>query len=165
MTTETCPGCGVVLEAVDGPVHRYMESTPSCWAIYGEILAREYSNATYMSVHRLTVDAYAAQHPGQPCPQSIQSVAVHLTSLFSVLELGLKHAAATQLLKRCADTMTFVWLEPPEHLGATTVLDVVRATNAGQHSEIVKRWANDVWQAWSPHHAQIHNWASEATSL
>jgi hypothetical protein len=33
-------------------------------------------------------DAYAAQHPGTPSPQAIQSVAVHLLALYAVLEKG-----------------------------------------------------------------------------
>jgi hypothetical protein len=86
---ETCPGCGVVLPAVDGPIHRYMESSPACWAKYGEVLAREYSDPQLMEeCHRLTTDAFAVQHPGQPSPQSIQSVAIHLIALHAVLDLG-----------------------------------------------------------------------------
>ena len=77
-----------------GPTHRYMESLPGCWAIYGEVLAREYSDLAYAAVHRLTVDAYAVQHPGQPSPQSIQSVGVHLLRLCLILEHGFSAAAA-----------------------------------------------------------------------
>lgn len=57
--------------------------------MFGEVLANGYSEASYGAVHELTVDAYAAQHPGQPSPQSIQSVAVHLVSLWHILEEGL----------------------------------------------------------------------------
>jgi hypothetical protein len=58
-----------------------MESSPGCWQIYGEVLAREYSDAAFRSIHRLTVDSYAVQHPGQPTAQSIQSVCVHLKGM------------------------------------------------------------------------------------
>ena len=71
-----------------------MESSPSCWAAYGEVLAREYNDPAFMAAHRLTVDAYAVQHPGRPSPQSIQSVALHLISLCLVLEQELYHRAA-----------------------------------------------------------------------
>lgn len=54
-----CMGCGGVFAEIQGPTHRYLESSPGCWAAYGEVLAREYSDPAYFQVHRLTVDAYA----------------------------------------------------------------------------------------------------------
>jgi hypothetical protein len=66
---------------VEGPVHRYLESSPGCWRLYGEVLAREYSDLAFWAAHRLTVDSYAVQHPGRSSPQTIQSVCVHLLSL------------------------------------------------------------------------------------
>ena len=33
--------------------------------VYGEVLAREYSDPSYVSLHRLTADTYAVQHPGE----------------------------------------------------------------------------------------------------
>ncbi|MEM8981501.1 MAG: DUF5946 family protein [Pseudomonadota bacterium] len=164
MNDEICPGCRIELPPVDGPVHKYMESSPSCWAAFGKVLAREYSDATYMTAHRLTVDTYAVQHPGQPSPQSIQSVAVHLISLYSVLELGVAHSEATRLLQRCADQMRFTWLEPPASLGAVTVADVLLAQNAEEYRAVVDRWAGEALAAWSAHHEQIAGWASDAQS-
>lgn len=100
MDVERCPGCGVELPAFAGPVHRYMESSPSCWVAYGEVLARECSDPALMAAHRLTVDAYAVQHPGRPSPQSIQSVALHLISLCVVLfeEMGFDDVETFQTL-------------------------------------------------------------------
>ena len=115
-----------------------MESSPSCWATYGHLLAREYSDPQYMAVHRLTVDSYAAQHPGRPSPQSIQSVAVHLNSLHEVLERKLSPAAAAGMIKRCAENMRFTWLESPGNLGAITVVDVLQAVTAAEHVTLVR---------------------------
>lgn len=39
-----CPGCGLMTAVQDGPTHPYVVSSPGCWAIYGEVLAREYQN-------------------------------------------------------------------------------------------------------------------------
>jgi hypothetical protein len=64
MNSIPCIGCHALFPDVDGPVHRYMESSPGCWASYGEVLVREYTEPSYFGVHRLTVDAYAVQHPG-----------------------------------------------------------------------------------------------------
>ncbi len=71
-------GCGARVPDIAGPVHRYMESLPGCWAAYGEIIAREYGDIAFATAHSLTVDSYAIQHPGQPSPQSVQSVGLHL---------------------------------------------------------------------------------------
>ncbi len=89
MASVACVGCGALFEDREGPTHRYMESSPGCWALYGEVVAREYLDfLAYGALHRLTVDTYAAQHPGLLSPQSIQSVALHLMSLSLVLVLA-----------------------------------------------------------------------------
>jgi hypothetical protein len=139
-----------------------MESSPACWAIYGEVLAREYSDVTYRAVHRLTVDTYAVQHPGRPSEQSIQSVAAHLISMYLVLELGYSSTRATAALKSAVELGDFEWLEPPVTPGALTVAHVASATNAMEHIERVHEWASSVWSAWSAHHAQVKEWAEQA---
>ena len=94
-----CVGCGALVPEIEGPTHRYLGASPGCWAVYGEVLEKEYGDyLRYAPVHRLTVDAYAAQHPGVPSPQSIQSVAVHLIRLHLVLERGLRPSGPT---RRC----------------------------------------------------------------
>jgi Family of unknown function (DUF5946) len=162
MEVERRSGCGVELPPFAGPVHRYMESSPSCWAAYGEVLAREYNDPAFTAAHRLTVDAYAVQHPGRPSPQSIQSVGIHLISLYVVLEEQLTHRAATQLMQRTADWMRFVWLEPPRDRGEHDVTNVVAARSPDEHVRAVQSWAQSVWQAWSQHHSLVRAWAAEA---
>lgn len=154
-----------MLPAIGGPVHRYMESSPACWAEYGKVLAREYSDPGLMAgCHRLTTDTFAVQHPGKPSAQSIQSVAIHLIALHAILELGLSHDDARTLLTRAADRMTFTWLERPASLGEVTAADVARAGSNAEHIDAVKAWANAAWRAWAPHHSQVRAWAEEARS-
>jgi hypothetical protein len=159
MSVVPCPGCGALFQVSDGPAHRYMESSPGCWAAYGEVLAREYSDPRYMSVHRLTVDAYAVQHPGHASPQSIQSVAVHLIGLFLTLERQWPAIQVTAAIKRAADQATFEWLQPPERRGAITVADVAPAQTPEKHQSEVHVWAKSAWAAWLPHHDQVRAWA------
>jgi len=136
-----------------------MESCPGCWAAYGEVLAREYSDRSYGKSHRLTVDAYAVQHPGRPSRQTAQSVAVHLMSLALVLEKGISADKATQAMGRAAKAgAPYPWLEPPPSRGRVTVVDVGAATSAGAHVEMVAQWASSAWTAWAPHHVQIRSW-------
>ena len=139
-----------------------MESSPSCWAEYGKVLVREFSDPAFMAVHRLTVDTYAAQHPGRPSPQSIQSVAVHLISLHAILELGFTYPAATFLLRNAADRMKFQWLDPPPARGSVNVAHVAGAQSPSEHGAAVGSWAASVWEAWRPHHPQIRAWATDA---
>ena len=154
-----CPGCGGLFDDIQGPTHRYLESSPGCWAAYGEVLAREYSDPAYGRVHRLTVDAYAVQHPGHPSPQSIQSVAVHLISLYLVLERNVDVRRATRAMQTAVKSKgRFVWLTPPASRGSVTVAKVRVAKDAEQHEKIVRTWVASAWSAWSPHHATIRKW-------
>ena len=160
-----CCGCGVTLPSVNGPVHRYMTASPACWRTYGEVLAREYGDRAYAKFHRLSVDAYAVQHPGTPSAPAIQSVAVHLCRLCMIVEDGWS-------IERANDAMLaihrverrFRWLEPPRSRGRFTVADVLAANGAEEHLRAVELWAKSCWQAWSEHHATIRSWLPTASS-
>lgn len=153
--------CGAQVPDTDGATHKYLDAVPGCWAIYGEILAREYEDFTYMKVHHLTVDAYAVQHPGSPSPQTIQSVAVHLISLHHQLEKGSDIETVRRAMQAATqDKGRFKWLEPPASFGEITVLNAHRAENAMQHQQIVRQWAEAAWKAWSAHHDTIREWAA-----
>ncbi len=154
-----CAGCGVVLPEEDGPVHRYMESSSACWRLYGEVLAREYSDARYRSIHRLTVDAYAAQHPGRESPQSTQSVALHLISLCMILEQHWPPERVTSALQQIVERRKELWwLEPPAHRGDVTVADVHAISTRQAHETVVRLWARSVWESWARHHATVQAW-------
>jgi hypothetical protein len=155
-----CLGCGAFLPDKDGPSHPYLGASPACWAVYGEVLSREYGEYRYPSVHRLTVDAYSVQHPGTPSRRSIQSVAVHLVGLYLVLMRGFPAEKAIEGMRRALrERQQFVWLPPPSSLGTRTILDVRNTTTLAKHEEAVKRWAESVWQAWSRHHETVRQWA------
>jgi Family of unknown function (DUF5946) len=157
--TIRCIGCAALVPDIAGPTHRYMESSPGCWAIYGEVLAREYSNPAYGIMHRLTVDAYAVQHPGKRSSQSIQSVAIHLLRLYLILERGYTDASAAKAMPILARHKgSFYWMDPPPSLGDETVLHVRSAKDPTAYEQAVWEWARSAWQAWAPHHEQIRLW-------
>lgn len=162
MRTERCPGCGALVSASDNPSHPYIGASPGCWAVYGEVLEREYDDyARHAPVHRLSVDAYAAQHPGEPSPRSIASVGVHLVRLYLLLERGLPPERANAAMKWASrKKREFVWLVPPYPLGEVTVLHVHEAKSPVEHAERVHEWARSVWEAWSPRHETIRRWAA-----
>ena len=146
-----------------GPTHEYMQSTPGCWAAFGRVLAREYGDRRLFAVHRLSVDSYAVQHPGLPSRQSIRSVGVHLVRLCLLLERGLPPEHANDaMLEAARHKSGYHWLEPPPSLGDLTVADVEAAADAEAHRDRVRRWAAQMWDVWSPHHATVRGWADLA---
>ena len=144
-----------------------MESSSGCWAAYGEVLAREYGNpALFARVHRLTVDAYAVQHPGRPSRQSIQSVALHLVSLCLALEHGATSQEATLALREGTRAKgRYVWLSTPASLGSLTVADVLPAREATAHEVLVRQWAGAAWAAWSLHHSVVRAWLPKVCAV
>lgn len=156
-----CVGCGaLVLPDVDVSARSYVGASPGCWAIFLEILEKEYGDHRYASAHRLSTDSYMAQYPGAPSRRSIRSVAVHLIGLHLALEQGRGSSEATKAMQRAANRKRdFVWLDPPASLGEVTVLDVRQARNPAEHAGLVERWARSIWEAWSPHHETVRRWA------
>lgn len=146
---------------MEGATHKYMLSSAGCWAVYGTLLARDYGEYGYPAVHRLSVDAYAVQHPGQPMKQAIQSVAVHLIGLYCSLERGFSTAQVTKAIGRAAQFSDgLVWLDPPASMGKITVVDAANADGLKEYQYVAKAWAQSAWEAWSAHHDQIRKWAA-----
>lgn len=161
--TEACPGCRAVFWPLrDGPVHDYIGASAPCWAAFGRLMALEFGEASYRSVHRNTVDAYAAQHPGVDGPRQRQSVPVHLVGLCHWLEHGLATAALSPITRRlAAERREWPWLDPPAAY-ELTVLDVLQARSAGEHASLVRAWGEAVWRSWSAHHEIVRRWSREA---
>lgn len=160
---ETCPGCGALFDPFEGPVHAYMESSAGCWNAFGQVMAREYGNDSAFATHRLSVDAYAVQHPGGDSRQAIQSVGVHLVRLCMFLERGLTPEAANEAMLRAGRTKARMFkLARPQGLGSVTVADVISAQGDEAHVAMVRQWARAAWEAWSPHHETVRKWADDA---
>jgi hypothetical protein len=143
-------------------VHPYFGASAGCWRIFGDVLAKEYSDFHYGKVHRLTVDAYAVQHPGKAERRAIQSVNVHLVALCLTLESNVPYEQATKALSELAKgaktgKVSFDWLARPKDLGKLTVLDVHAAVDANDHCRRVRDWAECAWQAWGQHHDAIRS--------
>lgn len=151
-----CVGCGAVFDALDGPVHRYMTSSPACWARYGELLGVLATRPDLQAVRQMCVDAYAVQHPGTPNPQAIQSVALHLLSMRRYLVEGLPVVP----LRVVGEKGAFVWLTPPAVRGERTVADVPLDGAGSVLVAAARSWVESAWAAWAPHHAQVATWAA-----
>ncbi|MGA9860342.1 MAG: DUF5946 family protein [Solirubrobacteraceae bacterium] len=157
-----CPGCGVVLPAVDGPLHPYMTGSAACWERYGELLAAQYADPDRMTFHQLVVDAYAVQHPGGEDPRAIRSVGIHLMTLYLFLERGIDPARGPELHRQMVTRPAFERLDAPSDRGALTVCDVAVTGSAPAAREAAYAWAWAVWRAWSSHHATVHGWLAQS---
>jgi hypothetical protein len=159
--TEQCVGCGATVARIEGPVHRYMTSAPGCWARYGELLGALAIAPSLQLTRVMCVDAYAAQHPGTPNPQAIQSVALHLINMYGYL---VRRRPVT-IPKLAGHKGGFHWLTPPSFASARTVFDVPVGATGDAMTAAARAWVESVWTAWSPHHVQIESWsAAYATS-
>lgn len=160
---EPCVGCGALFPPADGPIHRYMTSSPGCWAAFGEILQRFYGTEAAEDAHRISVDAYAVQHPGTPNPQAIQSVTGHLVNLCLMFEYKVSDPAwrrgMIKSITRYSDQ--FVWLEPPEQNGIITVADLLPISDIHALHQHSVEWARSIWDSWHVHHPVIRQWAAK----
>lgn len=156
--TRACPGCGAVVPVIDGPVHKYVPSSPGCWKTFGELQADEAQRFRHPPAHRLVVDSYMAQHPGDGSDRrDRQSVFVHLVGLCAVLEHALPHPYATRLLgqvirRRHGDFPILLRTDGP---GSLTVLHMLGADDLDDYERRAREWAAAVWWSWSAQHELI----------
>ncbi len=156
-----CEGCGAMVPDVTWPSHRYVGASPGCWAIYAEVAGGGLLPPLPSPYGALVVDAYMAQHPGVPGPQSTQSVWVHLIALQSVLEGGWPTSQLVRIRKSVGEVFPDLpWLEPPAFLGEVTFPDL-DAASEGPLDELAARWIDGVWAAWAAHHEAIRVKARE----
>lgn len=148
MSQVRCFGCGGTFSAAEGPTHRYMLSTPGCWAAYGAVLAREYeSPALFGAVHQLSVGAYALQHPGDPANRRAkQSVWLHYAAIRLIFD-GASEAAIPAVLKLLSERSYPAPPEPPQAF-AITHASVIDAP-VSDHAERVRAWAHCAFDGWS----------------
>ena len=161
-----CPGCGLVLPLHVGPTHAYMGASPACLRLYGRATSLSWGQRDGLPLLRLVVDAYGAQHPGVRQIRSVQSVAVHLMGLCTILERG-AHAEPRLIASRdrrppAPTRLDLHWLEPPRPIGTLTVRGPVEASGGQEHALRVEAWARDVWAAWEAHHATVRDWVDRA---
>src|SRR3954463_16140660 len=129
--TTACPGCGLVLPCHAGPTHAYMGASPACLKLYGRASSLSWGQRDGLPLLRLVVDAYGAQHPGARQIRSVQSVAVHLMGLCTILERG-AHAEPRLVGVRARRPpprarLDLHWLEPPRPIGTLNICGPVEA--------------------------------------
>lgn len=152
---ERCPGCCAGLPPLDGPTHRYIGASPACWAIFANLFNAGEPPLASGPLNGLIGDAYAAQHPGTPSEQAIQSVAVHLLALYGVLKCGVGPDQALRIRQRAlrqgqsSRRGRFQWLTPPSFEGSLTVAAIVQAPTPQARANLAQDYVAQVWSLWS----------------
>jgi len=155
--TTACPGCGAVVPDVEAPVHAYVPSAAGCWLTFGEVQADEALRFGYPPTHRVVVDAWMAQHPGDGSDRrERQSLFLHLVGLCALLvqEIPAAHAtrAFSRLLRRRED---FPILHGGPDRGELTILDLAKACDLADYDRRARDWGRIVWETWRPQHPLI----------
>lgn len=156
-----CSGCGALVPNLRGRAHPFIGASMGCWSVYGEVLLMQYGRSPALPLHRLTADAYAAQHPGVRSEQAAHSLGVHLIGLCVTLTQPYNFLGCITLLEKALNSRdVFTWLEPPDISYSLTILDIRLAAGTSDHESVVRCWAEQVWQAWQAHHDTIRRWVS-----
>ena len=141
-SVDVCEDCGAVVA----------EGKAGCLKLFEEVIAREFSDYNYGRIHRLTVDAYSLQHP-ERYMRSGKSFAAHLTGIYAALESE-DALAVNQKMRKwlSANPKIEKPVRIPRRRGKLTITFVHSAACADEHTERVREWAREIWNAWSEHH-------------
>jgi len=150
---DVCVDCGAIVA----------EGKAGCLKLFEEILAREFSDYRYGKIHRLTVDAYSLQHP-DAYMRSGKSFAAHLTGIYTALKYE-DALNVNQTMQKWLSTNPKIEKPAllPKQRGNLTITFIHSAVDANEHSKRVREWAQEVWSAWSEHHALAKQLIDEAT--
>ncbi len=164
MTTLRCPACGFAGHH-DGPTHAYMSPSAACWARYGEVLAREYSDARYWTSHRLLTDAYCGQHSIGSDRRARQSLWIHMAALILHFEHQSPEAKIVTFLRTAAKSgYDFPPLDMPD-ANLTVNIDAIHAApDAATHVAEVTTYARAVHDVWAPHRAAFEGLIQEVAA-
>lgn len=143
-----CPGCLGVFKRPQNQqcTHPYIGASADCWELYGKILAKEYQDPAYFMVHRITVDAYCAQHIGnQSDRRARQSAWVHLIALYLLYENNLSEKGVLEQIRYLTHHKR-EWSSQMQRDYPLwqTVQDVADASSPENHAQRVKSWGKSV---------------------
>jgi len=134
-----------------------IQSKDECKAMQYAVIVKEAEDFEYAKVYRLRVDTYCLQHPDIHLISS-KSFFAHLLGMCIAIEYN----NDPNLIKAIGK-----WgygknkLEKPpmlEYYGDLTILHIINAKNGFEYGELVKEWANSVWNSYIIYHELAHSW-------
>ena len=172
-----CPGCGALFPPYDGPTHRYIGASASCWALFNRLVIDQNAAATDLvgasripdaappmsaageasSLEALFGDAYGVQHHGEDSSQAIQSVACHLLNLHGMISgHTTRHGWAITRALRIRGV--FHKLEPPARGGALTIRHLFRDGGVLEPATRTQ-YVRSVYEVWMGlHRSTVERW-------
>lgn len=128
--------------------------------------ADELTRFGYPDAHRLVVDAYMAQHPGDGHDRrDRQSVFFHLASICALTERSLPLGFASRLLSRLTEGRPELpLLTRSSSPGELNVLHMVGAADLDDYTSRAQEWAAAVWDSWREQYDLIRAGLDETAS-
>ncbi|MGB1251021.1 MAG: DUF5946 family protein [Candidatus Promineifilaceae bacterium] len=156
MPTEICPDCGVELPQSTGAHHPYIGASASCWTLYANNFLAGQPIVTDTAYGITIHDAYCVQHHGLSADKrAVQSVAVHLVTLYAVLKLGQTNTYwVRNRLLRGNRHNRFTWLTPPETNKQVTILPIVEAQSLHEQTKRLEHYVKSIADNWLPLHEE-----------
>lgn len=153
-----CPSCGLIHPAVGLPRPRGLLASGECHAASSELLSAFYQ-PNLMNARQYVVDAYACTHPDNVTRVGVQTTALCLMTLDLYLECGQPVSEGSEMhqemMRLHPDFFTPLDIPPLRHLPTYLIFAEEAET---KYKMLAREWAEQVWQAWSPHHEQIRTW-------
>lgn len=153
-----CPSCGLSHPALGLPRPRSLRASGECQAASSQVLSAFYSPAL-VSHRQYVVDAYACTHPDNTTRLGVQTTALCLMTLDLYLECGQPVADGSamhqEMMLSHPDFFTSLDIPLLQHLPTYQLFEEVPETH---YASLARSWAEQVWQAWTPHHSQIRAW-------
>src|SRR5450759_1993696 len=94
----TCHGCGAALPRTRWALDLDLRASPECWHAFGLVTTFASRHPDLDRWHQLTLDAYGAQHAGDPTPAI--DVARSLVGLQLALEQGFDGPTVGEVRRR-----------------------------------------------------------------
>jgi hypothetical protein len=155
MNTKTtiCPGCGLVLPQLDGPLLVGYNASAECIALFSQLSAYTNSLGDAEFSHQHVVDAYGAQHVGVSTKKVVPTMT--LVGLYLMLEHGYTGKQVQRAHMAIADqTKDWPDFNRPTDLASMTILDVLKVPDA-QKNEILHTWCKAVWESWKSEREKV----------
>jgi hypothetical protein len=129
-------------------------ASAECLLFYGELTTYTLTQGDSTFMRQLAVDTYRAQHATVDGPPI--GVAFALIGLYYVCEHGYTGRQVQHMHRLLAQrSKTWPRFVPPSHMGAVTVVDVVRARPGAERDDLLRQWCRAVWNAWRPEHERV----------
>lgn len=127
-----------------------------CDSAFHELGTRAYADMAFAYRRRAVVDAYCLQHPAYIL--SLKSLAAHLCGLCAAVERPSNERATRAVWSELRIPPDARKPDAPAVRGTLTVATVYHAATPEAFRAAADAWIEDVWTAWSAHHALARAW-------